>query len=141
MIKKSIQTHIPSDLNIAVSAQNTLNWGYLAHRKYYFIFPFGVLQPHSVLKDSDRSLAGFWKFITTGEMTTAKTEEIWADYVVLDLKRPWFIGDKGCPWENGQCKNNGEFSSRFLALVQQTKARFDTVFEQNGFYILKRKTL
>lgn len=139
MIKEAIRLHVPADPEVAVSAQNTLNWGYLAHRKYYFPFPFGVLQPHSVLKGSDRSLAGLWKFINTGEMTKAKLEEKWVDYVVLDLKRPWFIGDEGCPWQNGQCKNNGEFSSRFLALVQQTKERFDTVFEKDGFYVLKRK--
>ena len=73
-------------------------------------------------------------------MTKAKTEEIWVNYVVLDLKRPWFISDKGCHWQNGQCKDKGEFTSRFISLVQQTKERFDTVFQKDEFYILKRKT-
>jgi uncharacterized membrane protein len=138
MIKNAIHTHISSNQNVAISAQNTLNWGYLAQRKYYFFFPLGVLKPHIVPKGSDRSLVGLWKFINTGEMTTTKTEGIWADYVVLDLKRPWFIEDKGCHWKYGQCKSNGEFSSRFLALVQQTKEHFDTVFQEDGLYILKR---
>ncbi|MFQ5451507.1 MAG: hypothetical protein ACE5E9_12840 [Nitrospinaceae bacterium] len=74
-------------------------------------------------------------------MTTAKTEEIWADYVVLDLKRPWSLLDKGCAWRNGKCRDNGKFASRFLSTIQQTTERFDTVFEKDGFYILKRKHL
>jgi len=29
---------------------------------------------------------------------------IYADYRVLDLKRQWFINDRGCSaWRNGQC--------------------------------------
>ncbi|MFQ5444293.1 MAG: DUF2079 domain-containing protein [Nitrospinales bacterium] len=141
VIKTALLKYVPSDPNIVVSAQNSLNWNYLAHRKYFFLFPFGVFQPIKVMQDSDRTLTGLWNFFKTGKMTAARTEEIWADYVVLDLKRPWFIGDEGCSWKNGQCKNNGEFSSRFLALVEQTKERFDTVFQKDGFYILKRKHL
>ena len=140
MIKEAIRVNIPSDPKMVVSAQNTLNWGYLAHRKYYFAFPVGVLQPHKILKGSDRTLAGLWKFINTGEITTAKTVEIWSDYVVLDLKRVWFIEDKGCAWRNGQCKKDEEFSSEFIAMVQKTKEYFDTVFQKDEFYILKRKT-
>lgn len=141
MIKEAIRVHIPSDPKIVVSAQNTLNWGYLAHREYYFAFPVGVLQPHKVLKGSDRTLAGLWKFINTGEMTKAKPAAIWSDYVVLDLKRLWFLEDKGCAWKNEQCINNEEFSSEFMTMVQQTKEHFDTVFEKDSFYILKRKNL
>jgi len=141
MIKEAILAHIPSNPDIAVSAQNSINWGYLANRKYYFAFPFGVLQPHKVPKGSDKSMAELLKFINSGELTPAKTEEIWVDYVLLDQKKPWFIIDNGCPWENGQCKNKDAFSSKFLALVQQTKERFDSVFEKDGFYILKRKNL
>lgn len=141
MIKEAIRLHVPSDLEVAVSVQNTVNWGYLANRKYYFAFPYGVLQPLKVLEGSNPNLGGLWHFIKTGEMSMARTEKIWGDYVVLDLKRPWFIEDKGCHWKNGKCIENDEFSFRFLALVQQTREHFDTVFEKDDFYILKRNNL
>lgn len=139
MIKQAILANIPMESGVGVSSQNTLNFGHLAHHKYYFSFPDGIQKPYNVLQNSDRSFMEFWEFIKTGKMTK-KTDEKWADYIVLDLTRPWFIGDEGCPWGNGKCKNNGEFSSRFLALVQQTKELFNTVFEKDGFYIFKRKT-
>ncbi len=34
MIKKAIKKYIPSDPEVAVATQNTLNWGYLALRRY-----------------------------------------------------------------------------------------------------------
>jgi uncharacterized membrane protein len=139
-IKRAILAHIPIESGVGVSTQNTINLGHLAHHKFYFSFPDGILQPNNILQSSDRYFIELWKFINTGEMTK-KTEEKWADFIVLDLKRPWFIGDEGCPWINGQCKNNEEFASRFLALVQQTKERFETVYKEDGFYILKRKSL
>ncbi len=139
MMKEAILLHVPSDPEVAISSQNTLNWGYLAHRKNYFPFPVGVKQTLRIPKSSERSLTGLWNFIKTGEIAPTTWEERSAEYVVLDLKRPWFIGDEGCPWINGQCNKNGEFSSRFLALVQQTKESFDTVFKEDGFYIFKRK--
>jgi uncharacterized membrane protein len=139
MIKEAIHLHVPSEPEVAVSAQNTVNWGYLADRNNYLPFPMGVLEPHRVLMGTNRSLAGLWEFIKTGKMTKAKTKRIWADYVVLDLKRPWFINDQGCSWKNGQCKNKGEFTSKFLALTQRTKELFNTVFEKDGFFVLARK--
>lgn len=140
MIKQAIHLHVPSDPEVAVSTQNTLNWGTLAHRKYYFAYPNGAFQPYKINKGFDRPLTGLWNFMITHEVTGINTDEVWADYVVLDLKRLWYIGDEGCSWKNGQCKNNAEFSSRFLALVQKTKEHFDTVFQKDEFYILKQKT-
>lgn len=141
MIKEAIRLYVPSDPKAAVSVQNTLNWDYLARRDSYSVFPVGVIEPYDVIQGSGSTFKNFMSFIKTGEMIPLETEKKWSDFVVLDLKRPWFLIDGGCPWKNGRCQNNETFSSRFLALVQQTKERFDTVFEEDGFYILKRKTL
>jgi len=141
MIKEAIRIHVPSDPEVAVSAQNNLNWGYLARRHNYFVFPMGVLEPYDVLQGSGPTLAEFINFVKTGKRVPIETEKKWADLVVLDLKRQWFLMDRGCSWKNDQCINDEEFSSEFLAVVQQTKERFDTVFEKDGFSILKRKRL
>jgi len=140
MIKEAIRLHVPSDPKVTVSAQNSLNWGHLAHRKYYFSYPSGVLQPYKVIKEFDRPLTGLWNFMINHEVTGVNTEEIWADYVVLDLKRPWFLMDRGCSWKNEQCINDEQFSSEFIAVVQQTNENFEKVFQKDEFYILKRKT-
>ena len=63
---------------------------------------------------------------------------IYADYVVLDLKRQWFVNDRGCDlWRNGQC-HDPAFSQKFLKLVEETKKRYDLVYEKDGFMILRR---
>jgi len=136
MIKKAIQSHVPSDVDVAVSTQNSVNWGYLANRKYYFPFPLGVFQPHRDILGSDRSLSGLWDFIRTGKMEPPEIKETMVDYTVLDLKRPWFIVDRGCP--NPRCQSNQEAAKEFLKLVRQAKENLEVVFEKDEFLILKR---
>jgi uncharacterized membrane protein len=140
LIKRSIVEHIPADPDITVSTQNTVNWGYLAHRKKLLGFPNGVNAPDRFPKGNDRKLSNLWKFITTGKFKKGEADVQWADYVVLDLKRAWFIGDKGCVWIDQKCKNNPEFASKFRNLVQQTRNSFDLQVEKDGFLIFKRAT-
>ena len=137
MIKQKIVKHIPVNPSILVSTQNTVNWGYLAHRKLLMGFPNGMNTPDRFPKGMDRKLSDLWEFISTGNLKKREADAQWADYVVLDLKRAWFIGDKGCAWINQRCKDNSKFASEFLDLVQQTKNSFNILIEQDGFLILK----
>ncbi len=136
MIKKAILSHIPSDVDVAVSTQNSLNWSYLANRNYYFPFPLGVLKPHRNIQGSDRSLSGLWKFIRTGKLNPPEIEETMVDFTILDLKRPWFNIDKGCP--HPRCQNNQDAAKEFLELVKLAKENLEVVFEEDEFLILKR---
>ncbi len=138
MIKQLIVDHIPADSGVTVSTQNTVNWGYLAHRKKLFAFPNGVNTPELFPKGVDRKLSDLWKSIRNGNFNKAETDAQWADYIVLDLIRAWFIGDKGCVWINQKCRDNPEFTSEFLNLVQQTKSSFNVLVDKDGFLILKR---
>jgi len=145
MIKDALKKYIPADPQVPVSSQNTLNWGHLAHRKYYFAFPGGVTEP-----------------VGTPDFAKKISKKIWAEYVIIDIKRPWFLVDKGCGWQTGEPvllsdedverlglkENPGplkwvscasqEFREDFLDAIVQTKKVFDVVFEQDGFMILKR---
>ncbi|GJL77301.1 MAG: hypothetical protein NPINA01_02900 [Nitrospinaceae bacterium] len=136
MVKNAILNHIPTDVDIAVSTQNSVNWSYLANRKYYLPFPLGVVQPHRDVEGSDRSLSGLLAFIRTGKLKPPEIKETMADFVVLDLKRPWFIIDRGCPFP--RCQNNQETAKGFLDLVRQTKETMKVLFEKDEFYIFKR---
>lgn len=139
MIDEAIKTHIQLNADTNISAQNTLNRSRLAQGRYYFCFPGGISEsvPVPDLIKSDRTLSGLWRFITTGEKTEPQWNKEWADYVVLDLKRPWFLADQGCDWHSGKCRDK-DVEKKFLDQVGKTKASFNTVFEKDGFMILKR---
>lgn len=138
MMKEAMLKNIPADPSVAVTTQNTVNWDHLAYRNVYASFPLGVVEPIRVMDWSNRTWEGFWHFVHTGQMLPAITHDRYADYVVLDLKRPWFIIDKGCDWLYGACRN-ADMAAKFLRLVDETRQGYDTVFERDGFMILRRK--
>ena len=132
--------YIPADPEVSVTTQNTVNWYHLAHRKVYAPFPHGIEEPIQVMDWSSRTWGGFWRFVRTGEMPPAVTHDRYADYVVLDLKRPWFLIDKGCEWIYGECRDK-EMEKKFLDWVAYTRSIYDMVFEQHGFMILRRRVI
>jgi uncharacterized membrane protein len=93
-IMRLIKTHIPTDPEVALCTQNTLNHAWLAHRKRYFSFPYLV-------------------------------EKV--DYVVLDLKRPLFLGEASVSPEE------------FRQKIRGMEADFQKVVEWDGFCIWRRK--
>lgn len=139
MIKEAVKIYIPPDFNVSVSTQNTVNCAHLAHRHYYFCFPRGVTGPAKVPDWSNRSFKRLIKYIMTGHASPMKFKEIYADYVVLDLKRQWFVNNRGCnKWRKGQCYDTA-FAQEFLKLVDETKRNYDLVYENDGFMIFKRQ--
>lgn len=138
MIKDAIQRSIPIDPDTVVSTENDLNWGHIAYRRHMVVYPDGVVHPVHELDQSNRSMEGLIKFIATNYKTPDKYREIWAEYVLLDLKRPYFIGGEGCDWHYGKCYDK-DISQKFLNLLEQSRKRYDTVYENDGFMILKRK--
>lgn len=136
--RQAIKTYIPSDFNISVSAQNSINHAHLAHRHYYFCFPKGVTKPARVPDWGNRGFKGLIHYILTGYAPPMKLKEIYVDYVLLDLKRQWFVNDRGCNrWRNGQCHDT-TFAQEFLKLVEETKRRYDLVYENGGFMIFRK---
>ena len=139
MIKEALLTHVPADPATVVTTQNTLNWGHLAHRHVYLSFPMGVGEPHPVVDWSNRDLAGLWHFILHDIKPPTIVQHRYADFVVLDLKRPYFIVDKGCEWLYGACRD-ANMERQFLDAVDLARALYDPVFEEDGFMILRRRT-
>jgi len=74
----------------------------------------------------------------TGKTHRVNIENKFSDYVVLDLKRPWFNGVQACEWVSGKCKGGAKFESLFMGLIEKTKKNFEIVFEQDEFIILKK---
>ncbi|XOJ84600.1 DUF2079 domain-containing protein [Methylophilaceae bacterium Uisw_099_01] len=127
MIKEAITEFIPTDLDVVTSVQNNINWWPLLQRQNFFLFPQGV---------SDAQRAPFFE----KKLLSTKIEwrPLMADFVVLDLKRPWFLVDKGCNWLYGKCVNKNN-AKEYLGWVDKTRMLMEIVFEKDGFIILKRK--
>ncbi|MBT5032407.1 MAG: DUF2079 domain-containing protein [Proteobacteria bacterium] len=138
MIKSMIEKYIPADPDISVTTQNQLNYSHLAHRKVYSPFPMGIAEPQKVMDWSNRTWDGLGVFLKTGYKPAAITYDRYADYVVLDLKRPYFLMDRGCGWIYGKCRDK-KIEKKFLDWVAYTRSIYDTVFERDGFMILRRR--
>jgi len=138
MIKEALLRYIPADPQISVSTQNTLNFGHLAHRKQYGVYPNGVEWPFIIDINSEKSILGLWEHIKSYKKKLIKKQEDYADFVVIDLKRPWFIMDQSCDWYEGKCQNRQQ-AEKFQLLLSKTKKRYQTIFREDDFIILKRK--
>jgi len=138
MIKSALEQYIPRNPETTVSVQNTINWSILVERNTLLVFPRGALKPTRYPDLKNRTFSGFLDFLKTRTLPQTAYLEIQADYVVLDMKRPWFIGDKGCDWLYGKCQDQ-EAANRFLELVDKVKERYEVAFAKDGFWIFKRK--
>jgi len=129
MIKQAITDFVPTDPEVVVSIQNTVNLAPLVQRQHFLLFPQGITEGAKVpLFDKKLwPLEIEWKYVM-------------ADFLVLDLKRPWFLVDKGCGWLYGKCTNN-EVAAEYLAWVVKSRRVMDVIFEEDGFLILQKKEI
>ncbi len=118
-VRQAIKDYIPIDS--AVSVQNNINTGYLAHRSHIFVFPKGVDAPVDV----------------SGSGSSAEALKKWANYAVLDLNRPLFFADRSCKWRLGACED-GEVSGKFRVLLEKMLKNYEILYDSDRFLILKR---
>jgi uncharacterized membrane protein len=136
-ILAAIIKSIPNDPNVPVVSQNTLNWGALAERLDYNSFPLGVFAPHPVRDLSQATWKDFWIFVRTRQTPNLPVRAWQARYVLLDMTRPWFVLDRGCEFQNGVCRDKA-VAEEFTALVARARQELETVYDENGFCILRR---
>jgi uncharacterized membrane protein len=137
-IIRVMETVLPDDPEVVVIDQNSLNWGKAACRYFHNSFPLAVFEPHLAQDMREATLGQLAKFVFTGQKPEFPLVRHLADYVVLDLKRPWYVVDQGCEWKDGACQNQ-EVAAVFQENVTRAKKDFDTVVDEDGFMILKRK--
>ena len=138
MIKTAIQINVPANPEVSVTTQNTVNLAHLAHRKVYLPFPFGITEPYKLIDTPNQNWSDFLRFLKTGYKAKNIRRDRYADYVALDLKRPYFLLDRGCRWIYGECLDK-DMEKRFLDWVAFTQSKYDTIFENDGFMILRRQ--
>lgn len=129
--------HVPNDVAVPVSAQNSLNWAALAERHHFATFPQGVFEPQVARDLSRATWRDFLDFVRTGRNNTPA--EAWqAQYVVLDLTRPWCLFARCTRCRDGACQDKA-LGRDFAAQVQRARQDMDTVYDRDGFLILRRR--
>jgi uncharacterized membrane protein len=125
-IKSAILQFIPRDFKIVVSSQNSLNWGFLANRELLLPFPVAVDEPFlSPLKSPGV------------ENSKILLKPVFADYVVLDLDRTIYLGDKGCDFIYNECQNQSIYN-KFLDSLAYTRKNYHLLYQYDNFFIFKR---
>jgi hypothetical protein len=137
-IIRAMESLLPGDPDVVVVTQNSLNWGKASTRYFTNSFPMAVFAPHLAQNSGTATFDDFRHFVLTGEKPLFPVTRNLAEYVVLDLKRPWFVVDKGCEWRDKAC-TDGAVADVFQENLDRLRELFDTVTEGDGFMILKRK--
>jgi uncharacterized membrane protein len=138
MIKDALEKYIQADHAIVLSIQNTLNWERIAFRKFVAVFPDGAIEPAWDLQGRDRTVSDFFSYVMSGKMSSPTIESKSADYVILDLKRPWYIRDRGCDWLYGKCQN-ASVAQKFEEYVARSRRVRDVIYENDGLIILGKE--
>jgi uncharacterized membrane protein len=120
-ITTAIQRYVPKDPQVSVAVQNSINSSHLSNRFHYMAFPNGVFTAY-------RLPAG----------TSSSWTNVYAEYVLIDLKRPHFIQDQGCDWRWGRCHDLAQ-EAKFKEMVKQLRNQFDLLVAIDGFQIFRRK--
>ncbi len=128
-IKEAILKYIPENIDISVASQNSLNWGHLAHRKYYFSFPQGVIEDTNIVYVDSDSFIDVMSHLVRQDKSIVKSKKIRVDFVTIDLKRPLYLIDKSVSEE------------QFMKVVEQMREDYEILYEYDGFYIYKRNDL
>ena len=106
-------------------------------RKVFRIFPYGAAEK-SKYYTQRLTFHQLTEFMRTGKTHRVHIENKFADFVVLDLKRPWFNGGQACEWVSDKCKGGTGFENSFMELIEKTKKNFEVIFKQDEFIILQR---
>lgn len=138
MIKNALELNIPISSEVAISAQNSINWGNMPYRRFYYPFPMGVLESQKHINWGNRSLRGFFDYVYTGQKDVLSIFYKKAEYIVLDAKRPIFYNDMGCGWLYGACTNL-KIETDYKMAVDYAFTKSNIIFENDGFVILKAR--
>lgn len=131
VIKDLINSHIPADAQTAVSVQNSINLARIADRPLVFAFPAGVFEPEPIMASVANRV--FDTALSTGPHFQ------FADYVVLDTKRPLTLGDRTCLWDSVKICTDQNFILRYSELISRINQYYNLVIEYDGFTIYSRK--
>jgi uncharacterized membrane protein len=134
IIQNAIIKYIPKDKTVAVTTQNNINNAFLSNRIHYFPFPIGINEPYKY-----RIFNEFPIILTKESINTIKftQKEIYADYVIIDTKKPIFVFDKGCDYIFNKC-NNLTVLENYNSYLNYLNLYYNKIYDNDGFIIYKK---
>lgn len=140
-IVELIETHLPVDPTLAVSAQGTVNHLRIADRTVILPFPLGIHEPARVFAMVSEPVAP----VTLPDPTPPKSGPVlaehrlqFADFVILDAKRPLTLEDTTCRWSELVNCTEPAFVARVDDIVARMAQSFERIAEYDGFAIYRR---
>jgi len=133
-IQAAIRLYIPSDKNIVVSVQNTIVTYDLMRRDNVFVFPDGIFNPAEGRATDVKVLNNFIGYINDKNPPLIYPS-FFADYVVVDFKRPLFINDRGCGWQYGKCLDL-KHVDKFKKIFSQVVENGEIIWKDDEMYIV-----
>ena len=137
-INDTIAKTVPADLDTVVATQNVVLTPRLATRFDLVAFPTGVFEPFTTLKDRTGSVLASFFVALADTGGSAALDQRFADWVVLDRKRPLYLNDKGCGWLYGACTDPTQ-QARFATEAARLPEAFEQVFSEDGLEIYRRR--
>jgi uncharacterized membrane protein len=137
-IKKILEQYLPEDESVIVSSQNNINSSQISNRDRVFIFPTGAIDHYPVPFLDVAGGRSMVEVLNNLSSLAIDYDYRYADYVVLDFERPYFINDKGCEWLYGGCSDKAA-EAEFHRLFFKTIDNYKVEHYYDGFFILKRK--
>ena len=138
VIRNSITKYIPLDSSIIVSSQNNLNYSPLFLRQDYLIFPGGVTEPHIRTNWDEKTFNNFMNYLRGEAPVNYEPDLIYAEYVLIDFNRPFYLFDKGCDSTYLICRDK-DIEKKYLNAIGILENKYILLFEYNGFRIFKKQ--
>lgn len=140
-IVQLIEEHVPIDPLQAVSTQGTINHLRIADRAVVLPFPLGVHEPARVfamVSEQHRPTALPDPLPQKNGPVLAEHRMQYADFVLVDSKRPLTLEDTTCRWSKTVHCTDPEFAARFADLVARMGQSFERIADFDGFAIYRR---
>lgn len=138
-IASVLKTLIPSDPDVSVTTQNTVFIDHLAARTGFYVFPQATPTERRVYQLEAVTLTDILWGSDDRAAARVHFQEVVSDYVVIDLKAPYYLGDRGCLWIYGVCENKDN-EAAFLQHVQELDLTYDEIYKEDGLRIFKRRS-
>lgn len=137
MIYKQTLLNIPNNRNLIVSAQNNINNSYLAHRSHLILYPMGVFGPYKYPDWGRGNFLSKINYYLEFKKNNNLIQNLYADYVLIDLKKNKYLGDKSCIFIYNKCTDL-ILENEFNESLELIKLKYKEIYSNDGFIIYKR---
>jgi uncharacterized membrane protein len=140
IIKSAIEILIPKNTNLIISSSNGFNYYAISNKSTILPFPMGVIKPFKLTNYKDISWTEFFESMANkSKARQSDFKFVYADFVILDEKRPIFLGDRGCNTVFSICLNN-EVEKKYYEAKSALGSLYTPLYHFDDFYIYQKKS-